>query len=128
MSRCGGIHDYMPIFTTRACPFECIYCHQMFGKGFRTRSPENVLAEIRTLYEKHNVREFEIIDDIFNCDLQRAKQIFDMIIESGMNIRFTSPTASAATMLMRSSSSRPGGQARSSWPSPSRQQRHDSRR
>lgn len=93
MSRCGGIHNYMPIFTTRACPFECIYCHQMFGKGFRMRSPENVLAEIRSLYEKHNIREFEIIDDIFNGDLKRAKQIFDMIYESGMNIRFTLPNA-----------------------------------
>ena len=90
MSRCG-VQDYMPIFTTRACPFKCLYCHQMFGKGFRTRSPENVLAEIRTLYEQHNIREFEIIDDIFNCDLPRAKQIFDLIIESGMKIRFTFP-------------------------------------
>jgi len=63
----------------------------MFGKGFRTRSPENVLAEIRTLYEQHNVRELEIVDDIFNCDLPRAKQIFDMILESGMKIRFTFP-------------------------------------
>jgi anaerobic magnesium-protoporphyrin IX monomethyl ester cyclase len=91
MSRCGGIRDYMPIFTSRACPFQCIYCHKMFGKGFRTRSPENVLTEIRLLYEKHNVREFEIIDDIFNCDLTRAKRIFDAIFESGMNIRFTFP-------------------------------------
>lgn len=90
MSRCGS-HDYMPIFTTRACPFQCLYCHHMFGKGFRTRSPESVVAEIRMLYEEHNVREFEIIDDIFNCDLPRAKQIFDMIVESGLNIRFTFP-------------------------------------
>jgi anaerobic magnesium-protoporphyrin IX monomethyl ester cyclase len=90
MSRCG-IGNYMPIFTTRACPFQCLYCHQMFGKSFRTRSPENVLTEIRTLYEKHNIRELEIIDDIFNGDLPRAKRIFDMIIESGMDIRFTLP-------------------------------------
>jgi len=90
MSRCGT-NDYMVLFTTRACPFQCLYCHKMFGKGFRTRSPENVLAEIRTLYEQHNVRELEIVDDIFNCDLPRAKQIFDMILESGMKIRFTFP-------------------------------------
>ena len=86
-----GHSDYMPIFPTRACPFKCIYCHNMFGKGFRMRSPENVLAELRILYEKHNIREFEFIDDIFNCDLPRAKRIFDLIIESGMKITFTFP-------------------------------------
>jgi anaerobic magnesium-protoporphyrin IX monomethyl ester cyclase len=90
MSR-SGIGSYMVIFTTRACPFKCLYCHKMFGKGFRKRSPENVLAEIRELHDTHGVRELEIIDDIFNCDLPRAKQIFDMIVDSGMKIRFTFP-------------------------------------
>jgi radical SAM superfamily enzyme YgiQ (UPF0313 family) len=90
MSR-SGMGDYMVIFTTRACPFKCIYCHKMFGKGFRRRSPESVLAEIRELHDRHGIREFEIIDDIFNCDLPRAKRIFDMIAESGMKISFTFP-------------------------------------
>lgn len=90
MSR-SGVHDYMVIFTTRACPFKCLYCHKMFGKGFRKRSPESVLAEIRKLHDEFGVRELEIIDDIFNCDLPRAKQIFDMIIASGMKLRLTFP-------------------------------------
>ena len=90
MSR-SGVKDYMVIFTTRACPFKCLYCHKMFGKGFRKRSPENVLGEIRTLHDEYGVKELEIIDDIFNCDLPRGKQIFDMIIASGMKIRLTFP-------------------------------------
>lgn len=90
MSR-SGIGDYMVIFTTRACPFKCLYCHNMFGKGFRKRSPDNVLAEIRELHDRHGVRELEIIDDIFNCDLDRAKRIFDMIADSGMKLTLTFP-------------------------------------
>ncbi len=90
MSRCG-ISNYMVLFTSRACPYRCIYCHKIFGKGFRARSPENVLAEIRILHDTYGVREFEIVDDIFNCDLPRAKRIFDLIVESGMKIRFTLP-------------------------------------
>jgi anaerobic magnesium-protoporphyrin IX monomethyl ester cyclase len=90
MSR-SGIGDYMVLFTSRACPYQCLYCHKIFGKGFRARSPENVLAEIRTLYDTYGMREFEIVDDIFNCDLSRAKRIFDLIYESGMKIRFTFP-------------------------------------
>lgn len=90
MSRCGTA-DYMAIFTTRSCPYKCLYCHQVFGKGYRTRSPENVLAEMRTLYDDYGVRHFEIIDDIFNLDLPRAKRIFDLIAESGMKVRLTFP-------------------------------------
>ena len=90
MSRCG-MNDYMVIFTTRSCPYKCLYCHQVFGKGYRTRSPENVLAEMRTLHDTYGIRHFEIIDDIFNLDLPRAKRIFDMIVESGMRVRLTFP-------------------------------------
>ncbi len=90
MSRCG-LDDYMTLFTTRSCPYQCLYCHQVFGKGFRTRSPENVLAEIRELHDRYGIRHFEIIDDIFNLDLLRAKRIFDLIIESGMKLRLTFP-------------------------------------
>jgi len=87
----SGVEDYMVIFTSRACPFKCTYCHEMFGKTFRNRSPENVLAELRELHDHYGIREFEIIDDIFNCDLRRAKKIFQMIIDSDMKLRLTFP-------------------------------------
>jgi anaerobic magnesium-protoporphyrin IX monomethyl ester cyclase len=87
----SGIGDYMVVFTSRACPFKCTYCHEMFGKSFRKRSPEHVLAELRELHDRYGIREFEIIDDIFNCDQQRAKQIFQMIIDSDMDLLLTFP-------------------------------------
>jgi radical SAM superfamily enzyme YgiQ (UPF0313 family) len=88
-----GHGDYMTLFTSRACPYRCIYCHSMFGKKFRACSPERVLEEIRYLYTHYRIREFEIVDDIFNWDLDRAKRILDMIIESGMKIHITFPNA-----------------------------------
>ena len=39
------------IFTSRGCPWHCIYCHDLFGKKFRARSPEHVLAGMKLLYE-----------------------------------------------------------------------------
>jgi len=86
-----GRGDFMALFTSRACPFKCIYCHNLFGKRFRKRSPENVFEEIRQLHDHYRIREFEIIDDIFNCDLNRAKRICDLIIQSGLKIRLTFP-------------------------------------
>ena len=74
------------IFTSRGCPWRCTYCHDLFGKKFHPRSPENVLSEIELLYNDFAIREFMIEDDIFNFDMDRAKKICDLIIESDMEI------------------------------------------
>ncbi|MEJ2079071.1 MAG: radical SAM protein [Acidobacteriota bacterium] len=74
------------IFTSRGCPWHCTYCHDLFGKKFHARSPEHVLSEIRLLYGQYRIQEFMIEDDIFNFDMDRAKRICDMIVESGMKI------------------------------------------
>ena len=79
------------IFTSRACPYGCIFCHNMFGKKFRARSPENVMEEIKLLYEKYGVREIHFIDDCFNFDLDRAKKILQMIIDFKMDLKLAFP-------------------------------------
>ena len=37
------------MFCSRACPWRCTYCHNSYGKTFRERSAEHVLAEIELL-------------------------------------------------------------------------------
>ncbi|MBN2431929.1 MAG: radical SAM protein [Acidobacteria bacterium] len=81
----------MQIFTSRGCPYLCIYCHDLFGKRFRPRSPENVLHEMRLLYDTYGVREFLIYDDNFTMDLPRARAICRGIIESGMTVGLQFP-------------------------------------
>ncbi|GEM_PF-199616 len=82
---------FMPIFTSRGCPFHCTYCHNLFGKTFRGRSPENVLQEMELLYHKYGIREFHMEDDIFNIDKTRAKKVMDMIVERGLKISIQFP-------------------------------------
>jgi anaerobic magnesium-protoporphyrin IX monomethyl ester cyclase len=74
----------LQIFTSRGCPWHCIYCHDLFGKKFRSRSPENVFGEMKMLYDRYGVREYMIEDDIFNFDKRRAKKICDLILASEM--------------------------------------------
>lgn len=74
------------VFTSRGCPWHCTYCHDLFGKKFHPRSPENVLREMKMLYQDYNIREFMIEDDIFNFDMDRAKRICDLIVEEGMQV------------------------------------------
>lgn len=90
---------YAPIFTSRACPYRCTYCHRIFGKKFRPRSPENVLEEIKLLYEKHNVRELHIYDDVFNLDKKRAIAICKGIKEAGWDLKIAFPNAIRGDIL-----------------------------
>jgi anaerobic magnesium-protoporphyrin IX monomethyl ester cyclase len=76
------------IFTSRGCPYRCIYCHDLFGKRFRGRSPLKVWEEIKHLHDAYGIREFMVEDDIFNMDLERAKQICDLVIASGLSLGF----------------------------------------
>jgi anaerobic magnesium-protoporphyrin IX monomethyl ester cyclase len=79
------------IFTSRGCPYRCIYCHNLFGKGFRPRAPESVLAEMRHLHDTYGVREFLVYDDNFTMDLARARRICELILASGMRIGLQFP-------------------------------------
>ena len=79
------------VFTSRACPYRCVYCHRVFGKRFRTRSPASVVAEIRALHLEHGINEIHIIDDVFNWDLPRAKAICRGIIREGLDVSIAFP-------------------------------------
>ncbi len=86
-----GRKELATIFTSRACPYGCIFCHNLFGKIFRARSPGNVISEIRMLSEKYGVREIHFIDDCFNFDLGRAKQILKLLIDSRLELKLAFP-------------------------------------
>ncbi|MBU1626872.1 B12-binding domain-containing radical SAM protein [bacterium] len=82
---------WMPILTSRACPFQCTYCHNIFGKKPRLRSPENVIEELRILYETYKIREIQFMDDMFNIYPDRAKRICDLIIENNFKFNLCFP-------------------------------------
>jgi radical SAM superfamily enzyme YgiQ (UPF0313 family) len=72
------------IITSRGCPHGCTYCsaHLVMGTSFRTRTPETIVQEIRECHEKYGIRIFDIEDDNFTFDQERAKQLMNLIIET----------------------------------------------
>jgi radical SAM superfamily enzyme YgiQ (UPF0313 family) len=69
------------ILTSRGCPYQCTYCNSsVFGKRFRARSPENVLAELDLLVHTYGIRQLDVLDDNFTLDIGRAEAILDGIV------------------------------------------------
>jgi anaerobic magnesium-protoporphyrin IX monomethyl ester cyclase len=79
------------IFTSRACPYRCTFCHSIFGKKFRAQSPEKTLAEMEYLYHKIGIRQFSFADDVFNLDRNRVLRICKLIREKGLDIKMDFP-------------------------------------
>ena len=89
----------MPLFSSRGCPYECTFCHNLSGKTVRWRSAENVFEEMEYYYKNHQVREFFFWDDIFNLNIKRANRLMDLILKSGMKFRFSFPRGMRGDIL-----------------------------
>jgi radical SAM superfamily enzyme YgiQ (UPF0313 family) len=96
---CVGRRPYMSIITSRGCPYHCAYCHQTMGKVFRKRSAESVLAEMEDLRFRYGIKEFEIIDDCFNLDRQRMRDILAGIRDRIGDARLHFPNGFRSDML-----------------------------
>jgi magnesium-protoporphyrin IX monomethyl ester (oxidative) cyclase len=73
--------------------------HAAWGKQWRARSPENVLAEIDELYHKYGIREIHFDDDNITLDKRRAMQIFQMMIDRKYDLIWTAPSGIALWAL-----------------------------
>lgn len=90
---------YMVLQTSRGCPFLCTYCHNIFGKKFRARSEENVLAEMEILIDTYGIRDFIFLDDIPNLEKDRMKTILLGMITRNWKIRLYFTNGVRADML-----------------------------
>lgn len=74
------------IMTSRGCPYKCNFCSKpVTGDTWRARSVENVVEEWRWLVKGLHATEIGVTDDIWNLQLDRAKELCRRIIEEGLN-------------------------------------------
>lgn len=82
-----------PIITSRGCPFHCTFCggHIISGRKIRQRSIENVISEIKLLYEKYGVREIHIEDDNFTFRKDYVLRFCEEIKKNFPDLTWTCP-------------------------------------
>jgi radical SAM superfamily enzyme YgiQ (UPF0313 family) len=94
-------HRCLPVVTSRGCLFSCTFCHQIFGRKWRARSAERVLDDLEGLVRQYGVRQFDIVDDIFNGSHRRALDICRGIVRRRLDVRLYFPNGLRFDMLDR---------------------------
>lgn len=79
------VHKYatLPIQFSRGCPFDCEFCDIFLlnGRKPRTKTPEQMVQELQTLYDAGWRSSVFIVDDNFIGNKRRVKEMLPAVIE-----------------------------------------------
>ena len=83
------------VFTSRGCPFDCVFCASKIitGRRWRPRDPKKVVVEIERLIKEFGIEEIDFEDDNMTLLPERIIEFCDLIIEKGL--KFTWGTGNA---------------------------------
>jgi len=72
---------FLPIITSRGCPFQCSFCttSRILGKEYRARSPKNIVDELEFLKNTYGADAFTFYDDTLTLDRNRIFKICEGI-------------------------------------------------
>jgi anaerobic magnesium-protoporphyrin IX monomethyl ester cyclase len=75
--------------TTRGCPFKCNWCAKpIYGNRYNSRSPQNVIAEIKLLKQQYNFDHIWFCDDIFGLKPGWVHEFANLIEKEGIQFKF----------------------------------------
>ncbi len=96
----GHIYNY-PLVTSRGCPYQCTYCcvRAVMGKHWVPRSVDNIVTELKDVRRQYSSKNFNIQDDNFTLDMQRAFDFCDAIVKEGMPFKWSCPNGIRADRL-----------------------------
>ena len=90
----GPGRSTVPMQTSRGCPFDCTFCSVtgMFGKRYRHRSTENIIAELSQYDRKENIIFF--YDDNFAANPRKTKELLREMIRRKLGFEWSTQVRS----------------------------------
>lgn len=81
---------FLPILTSRGCPYPCDFCvvPETNNRRWRGNSPEHVVDEIIELRDRYGVHDFQVEDVNPTVQHKRWERICQLLIERRAGIRF----------------------------------------
>ncbi|MBM3309101.1 MAG: radical SAM protein [Candidatus Altiarchaeales archaeon] len=83
-----GRYRYTCVFSSRGCPYECIYCAEQC-KRVRFREPESVVEEVEELVKGYGVREFEFGDSVFTLNHAHVLEMCELLKKKNLRVRWS---------------------------------------
>jgi anaerobic magnesium-protoporphyrin IX monomethyl ester cyclase len=77
----------MPVLSGRGCTFKCNFCYRM-DKGFRPRSNESIINEIKHLKSMYGITYIAFSDELLMSSAERTMSLCLDIIEAKLNIKW----------------------------------------
>jgi anaerobic magnesium-protoporphyrin IX monomethyl ester cyclase len=71
----------------RGCTFKCNFCYRM-DPGFRPRSAEGIVEEIKLLQRDYQISYVEFTDDLLMSSVERTVHLCDAFIKENLKIRW----------------------------------------
>jgi radical SAM superfamily enzyme YgiQ (UPF0313 family) len=82
-------YSAMAIQFSRGCPFNCEFCDiiEIYGRVPRTKSPEQVIAELQQLHEQNWHGRVFIVDDNFIGNKRKVKEMLPVLADWNNSLR-----------------------------------------
>ncbi len=77
----------MPVLSGRGCAFKCNFCYRM-DEGFRPRSNESIISEIKFLKKDYGVTYAAFCDELLMSSISRTTSLCEDFIKSKLNIKW----------------------------------------
>lgn len=81
--------------SSRGCPINCTYCGYTLSQGlrFRSRSAEDVLAELVEVNRTYGIKNVVFRDPLFSANKKRIHDLCDGIVREGLDLEWQCETA-----------------------------------
>lgn len=87
MPNCSRTDFIMPVLSGRGCTFTCNFCYRM-DKGFRGRSNESIIEEMRYLKENYGITYIAFSDELLMSSMERTMSLCQAIIDAKLNMKW----------------------------------------
>jgi len=77
----------MPVLSGRGCTFKCTFCYRM-DKGFRPRSHEYIVEEIKFLIADYGITYITFSDELLMSSIERVESLCEYILQQNISIKW----------------------------------------
>lgn len=77
------------VLAGRGCPHQCIFCatpQVISGRGYRFRSPENIVQELEHIKSNFNLKSVLFNDDTLNVNKKHILELCNLMVDRNVNM------------------------------------------